>query len=505
MYGWDNTLDKLSPLGHFRIRLLQFGLHYAVPYFLVSKMWARIAGKFPWRLAIGIEVLFNRWMAHIVLPRLRETPVVLEPSWQPIKEAWTSAMDAVQASAKVGYPFEKFFSGWWHGADVASIPRDNLVEWVGCACFGKEAHEPSCQKDAVEMVDQTCARFGLNPPVGHDSNVRFHDPASGPLYILQRSLLMYVISSALPRLAVAALFRVVLGLRRSSCEETGVHYWWRAPLAKDPNCVEGPPDLLFFHGLCGFTGYVPLVLLILLQSPSRGAVLFETEDVSQCLNFARPHTRVAVVKTARSALERLHSERGGPKRSCVIFGHSLGSAAAAQLLEDPPTAIAGTVLADPVCLLLQLPDVAHSFLQRSPETIFDWFCFLFCATEPGIQRCVRNLVWYNSCLNPQSAKHVPTLLCLSGKDRVVPSQVVRDYAETALPHADVLWWAHLHHTCFMLSVRCNMEVAQWILNCSPVPVESTNGIDNDIDTDTSYDLCDNEECRSVDNVQVLAD
>jgi hypothetical protein len=381
-------------------------------------------------------------------------------------------MDSVEVANRLGYPIERFFAGWFLGADLRSIPYNKLVEWVCSIFYGKApaSLEASDCKAATELVDKMCVRFDLKPPPGDDPDIRFIDLFAEPLLIFQRSLMSHVVASGFPRVAVATLFRSVLGLRRACCEETGMYYWWRAPLSKDAGVLDStdkPPDLFLFHGLCGFTGYVPLVLAVLLKSPSRGAVLFEIEDVSQCLEFSRPLTREAVVKTARHAADMLRSARGGMQRSCIVLGHSLGSCAAVQLLEEPPTEIAGIVLIDPVCIMLMLPDVAHGFLHRAPEALFDWFCFLWCATEPGIAQFFRRrFFWYNSWLNPKHIKEIPTLVCLSEKDRLVPSCIVRAYVEKMMPKAEVLWWEKLEHTGFMASLRCHTQILQWIHKCS---------------------------------------
>lgn len=464
----SNTLGKNSILGRLQIRVLQLGLHYLLPYALVSKLWGLVVGPFPWVKALVIEAVFHMWMTCSVLPKLYRAPLVVETSKQSVKDVLLSSLEAVAAASRLGYPIEKFFSGWFLGAEMASIPRDNLVEWTSYMMISKapSALEASVIKDVNEVVDKMCALFGLRPPLGYDCNLRFVDNLREPLMILQRSLLQYIIASAMPRLVVAVLFRCVLGLQRSCCEETGVYYWWRAPLLKSAASIDGLPDLVFFHGLCGFTGYVPLLMTILLQSPSRGAVLIEVEDVSQCLNFERPLTPEAVVKTTRSALVRLQSQRLGPKRSCIIVGHSLGACNAAQLLEEPPAEVAGTVLIDPVAVLLALPDVAFGFLHRIPQTVFDWFCFMWCSTEPGIAYFFRRrFFWYNCIFKPDKIKNIQTLLCLSENDRLVPSKAVRPYAAYAMPHADILWWKNLDHTSFMGSVRCHVDVAQWILKC----------------------------------------
>mmetsp|Transcript_107938 Transcript_107938/g.196492 ORF Transcript_107938/g.196492 Transcript_107938/m.196492 type:complete len:490 (-) Transcript_107938:96-1565(-) len=468
MYGWEKTLGRCSVLEHVCIRFLQICLHYILPYVMISRLWMATIGPFPWTFALLVEIAFHIWMAQSVLPKLHATPAEIEPCHEPIEDKWMSSVEAISAVAKLGYPLEKFLSGWFLGAEMKRISYDKLLAWCSWMLCGKDPSvlKPDCRKTLTRIVDQMCSRLGLNLAASDDPDVEFISLFGEPLLFLQRSFLMYAISSALPRLVASLVFQTVLGLKREHCEETGMYYWWRAPCPEHVDFVDAPPDLLFFHGLCGLTGYIPLITGILLKSPSQGAVLFEIEDVSQSLNFSRRLSMDAVQKTARCATNRLQEARGGPQRSCIVVGHSLGSCAVAQLAEQPPAPLAGVVLIDPVAILLMLPDVAHGFLHRMPQTVFDWFCFLWCASEPGIANFFRRrFFWYNSCVDLPSLRHVPTLLCLSGSDRLVPSETVRAYAEQVLPEADILWWEKMDHTCFMTSARCHMQVLQWIEKC----------------------------------------
>mmetsp|Transcript_17732 Transcript_17732/g.28844 ORF Transcript_17732/g.28844 Transcript_17732/m.28844 type:complete len:509 (+) Transcript_17732:24-1550(+) len=463
--SWERTFDQLTVLDHVRIRALQVAFHYLLPYTLICPLWQTFIGTFPWKLALGVEAAFFIWMSRVVLRRLHETPAVLEPCHKPVKAMWRFSMDAVELAVKLGYPLEKFFSGWLLGADVQRTSRSQFRSWMSKLLHAKQlsALEPAQQADIAESVDEMCSRFDLNPPSDDDPTVRGIDLFCDPILIFQRSFLMYAIASFLPRFIVSTLFKSVLGLRRVQCRETGLYYWYRAR-AEYVGSTEEPPDLFLFHGLCGLTGYVPLIVATLLMSPGRGAAIFEFEDVSQCLNFSRPMTRISLIRTVRSAEYRIQRERRGQTRSCILVGHSLGSCSVAQLLEEElESKIAGIVMIDPVSLLLMLPDVAHGFLYRAPRTIFDWFCFMWCATEPGIaQYFRRSFFWYNCCFDPQTAADVPMLVCLSEYDRLVPSRVVRAYVNHTLPKADVLMWEKFDHTCFMASLRCHVQILQWI-------------------------------------------
>eukprot|EP00931_Biecheleriopsis_adriatica_P054968 TRINITY_DN32405_c0_g1_i1.p1 TRINITY_DN32405_c0_g1~~TRINITY_DN32405_c0_g1_i1.p1 ORF type:complete len:493 (-),score=75.39 TRINITY_DN32405_c0_g1_i1:130-1581(-) len=463
--GWPRTLKDLSRLEHACISFLQFALHYVLPYFIISRLSWYIGLPFPWTLAFVVELVFYMWMTMCRLPRLHAAPLIVDKQAEDPLKIFETSLERVKAIERLGYSSEKWLSGWFLGADPLQIRRGNLTEWIAHMFFAKELSslQESEQATMQLMVDQLCSWLGLSPELGYSQDVHSIRFLHQPLFILQRSLLMYMLTSALPRLGVFLALRL-LGLQRVRCAKTGLYYWWRtSPNLTIRNFSEIlEPDLLFFHGLCGLTGYLPL-LVMLLRDPARGAVLIELEDISQCLNVDRWPNRKAVIETARDAFDHLQSLRRGVRRSCIVVSHSLGTVPGTWMMEEPPAKIAGAVFMDPIVSMVELPDIAHSFLYRVPRSAFEWMCFLWCTTEPGIAfHFRRRFFWYQNRLDPRISDSVPTLLCLSEKDQIVPSTAVRAFAAEAMPRAEVKWWEGLGHTYFMGSLKCQAEVAQWV-------------------------------------------
>lgn len=464
LYGWPQTFSELSSAGWLCIYVLQIILHYVLPYLVVSRICSAAGFAFPWRAAMAVELAFHAWLLMVIVPSLEKRGLQEEAPVSGARQAWTDAMASVKAADAVGYPFLKFLSGWFLGADPLQIRHDNLVEWVCCMAFAREPQSVSTsqQQEAQAMAEEVCTCFGFKPASGYNSDLRFQFFFREPLFFLHRSCLQYVLTSMLPRLAVACVFRMLFGLRRECCKSTGIHYWWRASSYSGESQQS---DLLFFHGLCGFTGYIPLLAGLLLRS-SRGAVLVETEDVSQCLNFERRASRAGIMEAVKEGLLKLKLARGSHSQGrCIVLGHSLGSCAVAWVLDElrGTGLIAGAVLIDPVSILLPLPDVAFGFLYRVPHTAFDWLCFLWCSTEPGISFYFRRrFFWYNNMLKPEHLEGVPTLLCISAVDKLVPSETVRAYAVNFMPKATIRWWEGTEHTGFMGSPACTLEVVRWI-------------------------------------------
>lgn len=359
----------------------------------------------------------------------------------------------------LGYPLDKWISGWFRGADPSSIPEGNFKEFIAHMFYTKRTEELTLPEQAAvqRIYEDLCAKVGLSPRPGYDAEKRGVLYLFEPLEMGYRSLLSSVCTSFLPRALVHAAF-LGLGLGHEVCPETGLGYWWRAPLT-DAEVDE--PDLLFFHGLCGYVGYVPL-LSLLLRRPSRGAVLMELEDVSMSLNSDRWATRQAVVRTARLAFARLEEARGRPRR-CLVVGHSMGSGPAAWVVQEPPCPVAASVFIDPIVFLVELPDLAYNFLYKVPQSLFEWLCFLHVSTETGVAYFFRRrFFWYHHRLDHRVTDTVPTLLCLSENDEIVPAKAIRQFAETHMKSVDLLWWRGLGHTYFMLSPKCHFDLVNWI-------------------------------------------
>eukprot|EP00927_Polykrikos_kofoidii_P014646 TRINITY_DN16457_c0_g1_i1.p1 TRINITY_DN16457_c0_g1~~TRINITY_DN16457_c0_g1_i1.p1 ORF type:complete len:472 (-),score=13.10 TRINITY_DN16457_c0_g1_i1:99-1514(-) len=463
---WPSSLSELSVAGNIRIAGLQLCLHYALPYLVVTQLWRLcLVASFPWRLAIGLEFAFYSWLVFVKMPALRAAPHVVDPLRCTPQELWASSMERIFAADALGYSVEKWLSGWFLGSDLPSIGRDNLFEWGAHMFFSSRPSTLSDEQRAIldTLIDDLCARVGLSPPAGYNPNVRSIRYLNEPLLVLHRCLLQYFATSVVPRLAVGTLFRVLLGLRRARCDETGLYFWWRAPCSPNGCTADAPPDLLFFHGLCGFTGYVTFLVKLLLQNPARGAVLVELEDVAMCLNLDRCFTRASVVMTTRFAMARLQTARGGTVRGCVVVGHSLGTCPTTWVIQEPPCPIIAAVLIDPVVVLLELPNVAHSFLYRAPRSIFEWCCFLWTSTEIGIATYFRRrFFWHHGRFDISFPEHTPTLFCLSEHDELVPARTVRMYVAEAMPKAEVTWWDGLGHSYFMMYPRLQADVVEWI-------------------------------------------
>eukprot|EP00928_Gymnodinium_smaydae_P012317 TRINITY_DN14473_c0_g2_i2.p1 TRINITY_DN14473_c0_g2~~TRINITY_DN14473_c0_g2_i2.p1 ORF type:complete len:633 (+),score=87.82 TRINITY_DN14473_c0_g2_i2:46-1944(+) len=163
---------------------------------------------------------------------------------------------------------------------------------------------------------------------------------------------------------------------------------------------------------------------------------------------------VRVIDQQRDALRSLKSAKKKFSTLDTMFGGSLRSAE--RQVEMLKKANRANVLLN--CAEMRR-DVAFSFLYRAPRCLFDWLCFLWCSSEPGISLFFRRrFFWYNNMFDPRISDTVPTVLCLSEHDQMVPAATVRAYAQEHMTKAEISWWAGLGHTYFMGSIRHTWDV-----------------------------------------------
>lgn len=456
-----------------RVQMLwwRFCLHYALPYVL---LWipCRIIGlPVWWGLALAIEIAFYAWIAMVHVPRACAKPLVVEPPRRSMHEVLESLLQGVEEAASVenGYPAERWLAGWFLDADASQICCENLAELFAFMFFMKDLTEfDATMREGLDgMVARACARLRFNLQPGYNPAVRCMRFGRDPVLVVHRSLLIYLIAGEMPRILAGVVFRFVCGLQRVRCQSTGLYYWWR-PARGFPADGAGERDLLFFHGLGGYPGYV-YMLAMLLRKSMRGAVLVEDENVMICCrtSIARP-SRALVVETVRIALQRLQQGRPGLSPGCVAVGQSLGTCSVNWVLEDLPTVCGAVAFVDPIVVLLELPNTTYSFLYRAPRGVFAWFCFLWCSTEPSVALFFRRrFYWYNCRLMDASVANIPVLFCISELDELIATGVVHQYVRRNIPHADLRWWKNIVHSGFMMTLKRPCEVVKWVREQDP--------------------------------------
>merc|ERR1719188_934779 len=136
-YGWPATFDDLGTGSRLLMAMLQLGLHYALPYALVSSLFRLLAVAFPWLLAFAIEAVFYLWLTMVKLPSMAAVQLEIESPRPTMLALYKQSTDRVRAADRLGYPWQKWLSGWFLGSGPDEVWWDNVVEWIAAMFYSK--------------------------------------------------------------------------------------------------------------------------------------------------------------------------------------------------------------------------------------------------------------------------------------------------------------------------------------------------------------------------------
>ena len=199
--------------------------------------------------------------------------------------------------------------------------------------------------------------------------------------------------------------------------------------SSDSDSVAEPSDVvIFFHGIgIGVSSYLPLIwnLLYLRQA----TCVLEVPCISTRL-VSEITSRKNVVGAVGTML---HTH--GHKRATLV-GHSFGTIHAAWVLRAMPEAVLGSVLLDPVCMMLAEPEVCNHFMYRRPRNFDQLTTYLMASSEVHINHSIaRHFFWHENILWWEDLPHngTKTSVLLSGmwwwrhaqprKQKLTPSHV----------------------------------------------------------------------------------
>lgn len=187
-----------------------------------------------------------------------------------------------------------------------------------------------------------------------------------------------------------------------------VGYWYHPGSTKAQEAALTP--VIAFHGISGTYGPTPFLIYLQLKT---GRAMFLPELPYVGMRLSPPsaiRTRVEMVAAMRRALWRHghgatweedhdaeddETERWRRGRA-VLVGHSLGAAPVGWMLRSAPDVVAGTILIDPMSILLFSADSARNFFRTHASTAGEIF-FKYFASERAIHHFLaRHLTWSDS-------------------------------------------------------------------------------------------------------------
>uniref|UniRef100_A0A7S3PQ22 AB hydrolase-1 domain-containing protein n=1 Tax=Aplanochytrium stocchinoi TaxID=215587 RepID=A0A7S3PQ22_9STRA len=316
-----------------------------------------------------------------------------------------------------------YVRGWFLGAELEDIKRENAVEWIAWAFFHSEMDELKGIKHAEEQVEnivqliEDWAKIKLDS--GYNSNTTCMRLNLDPVISSHRPLLYYLVTSGV----FSVLLKAVLNYEGFTKHKSGsLAYWHYKPtIALDTGSKNYPP-IVFCHGLgVGVLPYINFILELMKHNPGREIFLIQLPNISMTIK-EDVHGSTELV----SCIELMLHTWGFD--SAHFVGHSFGSVVMAYVCKKRKEIMAAATFLDPVCFLLCKPDVSYNFIYREAEKPTHLLLKYFVAEELYTAHSLSRYFHWDECiLWPEDLEGIPTVVGVSANDSVVPSHSVYRY------------------------------------------------------------------------------
>lgn len=340
---------------------------------------------------------------------------------------------------------EDFLTKWFEKAPLSEIKRENVKEFFAWSFLNTAAwgHEDDLELDSY--ADKIEELLGRPLEEGYGSAVPLRLTLD-PVPILHHTLLWYTIVGLvdvavycyltlsgftyyrlrLSRLPTAFPFRLHTLASSHKTSSPTLSYYHAPHTSK--SCL----PILFIHGI-GIGLYPYSRFLAALRRSSQtsegqiGIIAIEIPQISSRLTGDLP-TQQKLCADIEVILDRHGWSR------FVLATHSFGSVVAANMLKHPGLSdrIGPMLFTDPVCFLLQLPDVAYNFTRRKPQRANEYQLHYFASTDMLIAHSLaRKFYWAENVLWKEDLKGRNVTVALSGKDVIVPAAPVARYLKAS--------------------------------------------------------------------------
>ncbi|KAJ3017721.1 hypothetical protein HKX48_003413 [Thoreauomyces humboldtii] len=373
----------------------------------------------------------------------------------------------------------KAIEGWFFGAPLESIRRQNCAEWFAWAMFDSELVDltPEEQDEiygAEGFIAGTEVASGVTFEQGRNDEVRCMRLTIDPMQMLHRPAVYYAAialmhlagSIALPYLGFEEKWVTPADLAKHSHVQfpttptaSPQRYFYRPARPSSAKKSDDTLPLVFIHGIgIGLVHYAPL-----LAGLPRDVDVFLLDWPHVSMQIRTAETIAAIPDTVAGMASMLESH--GHSKAAFV-GHSLGTAAVSWMVRIRPEYVATTIFLDPIVFLLVDPAVAYNFVYRKPSTVLELLMHYFVSRELYIAHSLaRHFNWSSNILFKEDlpARIAPTdrkrnCILLCEKDQVVPAESVRRYLADS-DEVDLLWYENLTHGALMFRSKV-LEVVQ---------------------------------------------
>lgn len=343
---------------------------------------------------------------------------------------------------------------------IPGLGHAQIKEFLAWSFFAKETNELQAdeRKELDHCLDILRIQAGLSFRENIPSNYKPRRLSLDDLSPIHRPLAVYIMVEALRLFAGFTL--QLCGFRHvSSPDYPSLPGWYRPAKRKSSdNGDESQKQLLplvFFHGIApaGLAFYLPLVFSIV--SDGRPTLLVEQPSISGRLGTFGALAEDEMMHAVEHMLEQTVDADEETKGLPILWaGHSFGSCPLTWMLrhQSLKRRTAGTLLMDPVTILLSEPAVVLNFLYAKDMSKIRIAAASEVFTEYYLRR---HFAWYNAEAWVDPNADYSVTVALSGCDEIVDSPAVAAYLNDYPKAVRTIYWPAARHA------HCVSEPEKW--------------------------------------------
>ena len=346
---------------------------------------------------------------------------------------------------------EKYFRGWFLGAKVEDIGRDDVKDFLNWSFWDGRAdiaHNSADEEEVCEYISKVEKMMRVPFRIGK-CNATSLQLTLDPVEMECRTLLWYGLMMLADTITHLLMKRNGFGyfktpttstwvypprpaavLESARSPATAISYWMR------PHTSKTRLPILYIHGIgVGLISHLKFFQELdqalnsnVKEDGQVGILAIEVLQVSSRL--ARPILR------RREFLEQLQAILDFHEYDrFILASHSYGSVLATHVLNNDTLAarVSASLFIDPVTFLLHNPDVAYNFTRRNPRSSNEWLMWYFASQDPGVAHTLgRHFFWYENVLwrdrvTEMVGKGMKITASLASADLIVDTQTVGMY------------------------------------------------------------------------------
>ncbi|KAK5109847.1 hypothetical protein LTR62_006454 [Meristemomyces frigidus] len=345
----------------------------------------------------------------------------------------------------------RFLKGWFRGAEVESIGREDLKEFMSWA-FWEGRDEASDEEELEELtahVEKMVGKGKFKEGRGTAKSLRL---TLDPIDMQWRSLVWYAVIVLVD--TVVHIRLLIYGFSYTATKASSLRIFPPRPLAAVAVGKKSPvEDLSYWRKAHTSKTRMPVVFIHGIGVGLHPYVEW-FHELDRSLNAGRPKDnqvgilaieilQISTRLTEKPVLSRsdfltqitkiLDHEHGYQR--FVLVSHSYGSVFSTHMLTDDTMSkrVAGTLLVDPVTMLLHMPDVAYNFTMRKPTTASEWQLWYFASKDPTVAYTLgrhffwsENILWRDHIADLSERGNRITV-SLAGRDLIVDTEAVGAY------------------------------------------------------------------------------